>query len=83
MACFVVWSLIASITIVSLTNLIAPLRMTPENEILGSDFVEHDLVYDINPLLPIEKNKGSNDSFENMHNGERPKMVSNYKLMSD
>lgn len=49
--------------------------MTPENEMLGADFVVHDVIYDINPLITLENSKIINDSFESVHNGERPKVV--------
>lgn len=56
--------------------MITPIRMTPENEMLGADFVVHDVIYDdINPLITLENSKIINDSFESVHNGERPKVV--------
>lgn len=77
-ACFVIWSLIASITIVSVTNLMTPLRMTPENELLGADLVVHEISYDnMEPLHLVENCKVMNESFETLHNGERPKMILN------
>ena len=65
--CYATWSLFASIIIVSVVNFITPLRMTPEDELLGADFTEHSIVYEnLQPKIkpPTENNKIVNETNE-------------------